>query len=114
MTTKRKSYKGLVIVLTFILIALFIYVNRNPVDDDSERKERELRNKRLIDSLGKVNDELVQLIAIQKRREEEACMRFKRETEKMRKEYDEKIRNLSNLSTDDHVRFLSGELSKED
>ena len=36
------------------------------------------------------------------------------ETEKMKKEYDQKIRNLGSLNTDEHVEFLSNELSKED
>lgn len=114
MTTKRKSYKGLIIVLTFILMALFIYVNRDSSDDDQESNERELHNKKLIDSLGRVNDQLLQLIEVQRKKEEEAYTRFKQETEKMKKEYDQKIRNLGSLNTDEHVEFLSNELSKED
>lgn len=115
MTTKRKSYKGLVIVLTFILIALFIYVNRDQKDDNTELlKEKEFQNRKLLDSLNNVGGELVRVIEEQKRREAESFDKFKRETERLKKEYDEKLRNLSNLSTDDHVRFLSGELSKED
>ena len=63
MTTKRKSYKGLVIVLTFILIALFIYVNRDQKDDNTELlKEKEFQNRKLLDSLNKVGGELVRVI----------------------------------------------------
>jgi hypothetical protein len=115
MTTKRKSYKGLVIVLTFILIALFIYVNRDQKDDNTGLlKEKEFQNRKLLDSLNKVGGELVRVIDEQKRREAESFDKFKRETERLKKEYDEKLRNLSNLTDDEHVRLLSEELSKED
>ena len=91
MTTTRKSYKGLVIVLTFILIALFIYVNRDQKDDNTELlKEKEFQNRKLLDSLNKVGGELVRVIEEQKRREAESFDKFKRETERLKKEYDEK------------------------
>lgn len=86
MTTKRKSYKGLVIVLTFILIALFIYVNRDQKDDNTELlKEKEFQNRKLLDSLNKVGGELVRVIEEQKRREAESFDKFKRETERLKK-----------------------------
>lgn len=102
----------MIIVLAFLLAALFIYVNRPAVIDD--KKEKDERDKKVIDSLGKVNDELLKLIEEQRRREGDACEKFKKETEKMKKEYDKKIRDLSDLSSDEHVRFLSRELSEKD
>lgn len=112
MTTRDRNYKGLIIVLAFLLAALFIYVNRPVVIDD--KKEKDERDKKVIDSLGKVNDELLKLIEEQRRREGDALEKFKKETEKMKKEYDKKIRDLSDLSSDEHVRFLSRELSEKD
>ena len=112
MITRDRNYKGLIIVLAFLLAALFIYVNRPAVIDD--KKEKDERDKKVIDSLGKVNDELLKLIEAQRRREGDAREKFKKETEKMKKEYDKKIRDLSDLSSDEHVRFLSRELSEKD
>jgi len=112
MTTRDRNYKGLIIVLAFLLAALFIYVNRPEVIED--KKERDERDKKVIDSLGKVNEELLKLIEDQRRREDEAHEKFKKETEKMKKEYDKKIRDLSDLSSDEHVRFLARELSEKD
>ena len=112
MTTRDRNYKGLIIVLAFLLAALFIYVNRPAVIDD--KKEKDERDKKVIDSLGMVNDELLKLIEEQRRREGDARERFRKETEKMKKEYDKKIRDLSDLSSDEHVRFLSRELSEKD
>lgn len=112
MTTRDRNYKGLIIVLAFLLAALFIYVNRPAVIDD--KKEKDERDKKVIDSLGKVNDELLKLIEEQRRREGDAHERFRKEIEKMKKEYDKKIRDLSDLSSDEHVRFLSRELSEKD
>lgn len=112
MTMRDRNYKGLIIVLAFLLAALFIYVNRPAVIDD--KKEKDERDKKVIDSLGNVNDELLKLIEEQRRREGDAREKFKKETEKMKKEYDKKIRDLSDLSSDEHVRFLSRELSEKD
>ena len=112
MTTRDRNYKGLIIVLAFLLAALFIYVNRPVVIDD--KKEKDERDKKVIDSLGKVNEELLKLIEEQRRREGEVYEKFKKETEKMKKEYDKKIRDLSDLSSDEHVRFLARELSEKD
>lgn len=112
MTTRDRNYKGLIIVLAFLLAALFIYVNRPEVIEDN--KEKDERDKKVIDSLGKVNEELLKLIEEQRRREGEVYEKFKKETEKMKKEYDKKIRDLSDLSSDEHVRFLSRELSEKD
>ena len=112
MTMRDRNYKGLIIVLAFLLAALFIYVNRPAVIDD--KKEKDERDKKVIDSLGKVNGELLKLIEEQRRREGDARERFRKETEKMKKEYDKKIRDLSDLSSDEHVRFLSRELSEKD
>lgn len=112
MTTRDRNYKGLIIVLTFLLAALFIYVNRPAVIDD--KKEKDERDKKVIDSLGKVNDELLKLIEEQRKKEADAHEKFRKETEKMKKEYDKKIRDLSDLSSDEHVRFLSRELSEKD
>lgn len=112
MTTRDRNYKGLIIALTFLLAALFIYVNRPAVIDD--KKEKDERDKKVIDSLGKVNDELLKLIEEQRKKEADAHERFRKETEKMKKEYDKKIRDLSDLSSDEHVRFLSRELSEKD
>lgn len=102
----------MIIVLAFLLAALFIYVNRPEVIDDKKGKGE--RDKKVIDSLGKVNEELLKLIEEQRRREGEAREKFKKETEKMKKEYDKKIRDLSDLSSDEHVRFLARELSEKD
>lgn len=112
MTTRGRNYKGLIIVLAFLLAALFIYVNRPAVIDD--KKEKDERDKKVIDSLGKVNKELLKLIEEQRKREAGTRERFRKETEKMKKEYDKKIRDLSDLSSDEHVRFLSRELSEKD
>lgn len=112
MTMRDRNYKGLIIVLAFLLAALFIYVNRPVVIDD--KKEKDERDKKVIDSLGKVNEELLKLIEEQRRREGEVYEKFKKETEKMKKEYDKKIRDLSDLSSDEHVRFLARELSEKD
>lgn len=109
---RDRNYKGLIIVLAFLLAALFIYVNRPVVIDD--KKEKDERDKKVIDSLGKVNEELLKLIEEQRRREGEVYEKFKKETEKMKKEYDKKIRDLSDLSSDEHVRFLARELSEKD
>lgn len=109
---RDRNYKGLIIVLAFLLAALFIYVNRPAVIDD--KKEKDERDKKVIDSLGKVNDELLKLIEEQRRREGDAREKFKKETEEIKKEYDKKIRDLSDLSSDEHVRFLSRELSEKD
>lgn len=109
---RDRNYKGLIIVLSFLLAALFIYVNRPEVIDDKKGKDE--RDKKIIDSLGKVNGELLKLIEEQRRREGDAREKFKKETEKMKKEYDKKIRDLSDLSHDEHVRFLSRELSEKD
>lgn len=109
---RDRNYKGLIIVLAFLLAALFIYVNRPAVIDD--KKEKDERDKKVIDSLGKVNGELLKLIEEQRRREGDARERFRKETEKMKKEYDKKIRDLNDLSPDEHVRFLSRELSEKD
>ena len=115
MTMRDRNYKGLIIVLAFLLAALFIYVNRPAViDDKKEKDEKDERDKKVIDSLGKVNDELLKLIDEQRRREGDAREKFKKEIEKMKKEYDKKIRDLSDLSSDEHVRFLSRELSEKD
>lgn len=109
---RDRNYKGLIIVPAFLLAALFIYVNRPAVIDD--KKEKDERGKKVIDSLGKVNEELLKLIEEQRRREGEAREKFKKETGKMKKEYDKKIRDLSDLSSDEHVRFLARELSEKD
>lgn len=112
MTTRDRNYKGLIIVLAFLLAALFIYVNRPAVIDD--KKEKDERDKKVIDSLGKVNEELLKLIEEQRKREADTHERFRKETEKMKEEYDKKIRDLNDLSPDEHVRFLARELSEED
>lgn len=109
---RDRNYKGLIIVLAFLLAALFIYVNRPEVIDD--KKEKDERDKKVIDSLGKVNKELLKLIEEQRKSEADTRERFRKETEKMKKEYDKKIRDLSDLSSDEHVRFLSRELSEKD
>lgn len=109
---RDRNYKGLIIVLAFLLAALFIYVNRPEVIDD--KKEKDERDKKVIDSLGKVNKELLKLIEEQRKREADTRERFRKETGKMKKEYDKKIRDLSDLSSDEHVRFLSRELSEKD
>ena len=112
MTARDRNYKGLIIVLAFLLAALFIYVNRPDIIEDKNEKDE--RDRKVIDSLGKVNEELLKLIEEQRRREGEAHEKFKKETEKMKKEYDKKIRDLSDLSSDEHVRFLARELSEKD
>lgn len=112
MIMRDRNYKGLIIVLAFLLAALFIYVNRPEVIED--KKEKDERDKKVIDSLGKVNEELLKLIEEQRRREGEAREKFKKETEKMKKEYDKRIRDLSDLSSDEHVHLLARELSEKD
>lgn len=116
MTQTVNKYKGLSLILAFILVAVLVYTG---LDDgkqvaDPSIKDREEENRRLVDSLTRLSDELARIVEEQRRKEEESFNRFKKETERLKKEYDERVRDLNHLSDDEHVRLLSEELSKED
>lgn len=113
MKSKMKKYAGLVVFLALIIIAVSVYV-RSTRHDLPSPEDKEAQNRKLLDSLNRINKELIGVILQQQKEEAEAYNKFKKETERLKKEYDEKINRLSNLSIDEHIEFLASELSKED
>lgn len=116
MTQTVNRYKGLSLILAFILLAVVLYteVVEREVDTDPSIGDMEEENRRLVDSLTRLGDELSRVVEEQRKREAESLDRFKKETERLKKEYDERVRDLNHLDDDGHVRLLSEELSKED
>ena len=110
MKEKIKFISIVVAIVSAISLAIAFLSKDKELMENHESE----RFQNIIDSLDTVNEELRRIIADKQKEEEEAFERFKKETEKMKIEYEKEIDNIRNLNADSSIEFLSRELSSED
>lgn len=109
---------GKKVKITFIIILIIGGIGAGILLFSKDKEiMKDYENERLqniIDSLDNVNEGLREIISQKQKEEEEAFEKFKRETEKMKENYEKKIHDIEHLDADGAIEFLSRELSSED
>lgn len=105
------SYKHIsYFILMIMLLALFI----KNFCEDKESEALESHDKDLLDSLDRVNEDLLFMIQEKARQEDSLRSAFEKEISLMERDYGKKIDSIDVLDIDDHIKLLSRELSEED